>query len=121
MSFREVIFSGFAVLFLAVFSPITYSYGAENTVQDTAYSNLQVSTFDVNATPPPGSALTYDPMINDWDMSLRAKGIVLIGAGKPIVMCSVDWIGISNESHDEFRKVLAGAAGTTPNRVVVYC
>jgi hypothetical protein len=32
----------------------------------------------------------------------------------------VDWIGISNESHDVFRETVAGAAGTIPARVAVH-
>lgn len=87
--------------------------------QDTPGS-LKLATFDLDATPPVGSTLTYDPMINDWDLGLRAKGIVILGAGQPIVMCSVDWIGISNDSQDEFKKVMAAAAGTIPSRVVVH-
>ena len=35
-------------------------------------------------------------------------GMVIIGAGKPIVLCAVDWIGIANEGHDLFRERLAG-------------
>lgn len=81
---------------------------------------LKLATFDVDATPPVGSQLTYDPMVNSWDLGLRAKGIVILGAGEPIVMCSVDWIGISNESQDEFKRVMALAAGTIPSRVVVH-
>lgn len=85
-----------------------------------ANSDLRLATFDVDATPPIGSILAYNPVINLWDMGLRAKGIVLTGAGKPIVMCSVDWIEINNESQDAFRKALARAAGTVPERVVVH-
>lgn len=81
---------------------------------------LKLSTFDIDATPPIGSQLTYDPMINNWDLGLRAKGIIISGAGQPIVMCSVDWIGISNDSQDEFKRVMAAAAGTIPSRVVVH-
>ncbi|SKB30991.1 hypothetical protein SAMN05661099_0414 [Daejeonella lutea] len=81
---------------------------------------LRLAVFDIDATPPVGSQLTYDPMVNNWDMGLRAKGIVILGAGDPIVMCSVDWIGISNESQDEFKRVMALAAGTVPSRVVVH-
>ncbi|ACU02577.1 hypothetical protein [Pedobacter heparinus] len=81
---------------------------------------LSLSTFDVDATPPVGSDLAYDPMINSWDMSLRAKGFVLMGSGKPIVVCSVDWIGISNDSQDEFKAAIASAAGTTTDRVAVH-
>jgi hypothetical protein len=44
----------------------------------------------------------------------------LRGAGPPIVLCAVDWIGIGNEGHDAFRQTLAEAAGTTPSRVAVH-
>lgn len=81
---------------------------------------LSLSTFDVDATPPVGSELTYDLMNNSWDLGLRAKGYVLIGAGKPIVVCSLDWIGIANDSQDEFKRAIAKAAGTTPDRVAVH-
>lgn len=86
----------------------------------TVQSQLKLATFDLDATPPVGSSLTYDPMINSWDLGLRAKGIVILGAGEPIVMCSVDWIGIANDSQDEFKRVMAEAAGTIPSRVVVH-
>ena len=49
------------------------------------------------------------------ELGLRARGIVLLGAGEPIVLCAVDWIGIANEGHDLFREKLAIAAGTTPH------
>ena len=81
---------------------------------------VRVSTFDVDATPPVGSLLTYDPEINKWDLGLRARGIVILGAGQPIVLCSVDWIGIANEGQDAFRQALAEAAGTIPERVTVH-
>lgn len=101
-------------ILLTFFSALAgYKANAQN-------AGLQLATFDVDATPPVGSHLTYDPMINDWDLGLRAKGIVILGAGQPIVMCSVDWIGIANDSNDEFKRVLAEAAGTVPERVVVH-
>ena len=81
---------------------------------------IRIATFDVDATPPIGSRLTYDPMINSGEQTLRAKGIVLFGEGDPIVLCSVDWIGIANESQDAFKEAMAEAAGTIPNRVVVH-
>src|SRR5690348_3548321 len=88
--------------------------------QDNASQGLKLSTFDVDATPPVGSRLAYDPMVNSWDMSLRAKGIVLSGAGNPIVLVAVDWISIDGESQDAFKNALAKAAGTTPERVAVH-
>jgi hypothetical protein len=83
-------------------------------------SALRVSTFDMDATPPIGSMMAYDPVTNRWDLGLRARGIVLMGAGEPIVLCAVDWIGIANEGHDAFRSALARAAGTSPRRVGVH-
>jgi hypothetical protein len=55
-----------------------------------------------------------------WDLGLRCKGIVLLGAGQPIVLCAVDWCGIGDESNDAFRRALAKAAGTIPERVAVH-
>src|SRR6266581_4286150 len=83
-------------------------------------SSLLIATFDVDATPPIGSWMAYDPVTNKWDLGLRARGIVLLGAGEPIVLCAVDWIGIANEGHDAFRNALAGAAGTSAQRVAVH-
>ncbi len=81
---------------------------------------LRISTFDIDVTPPVGSNLAYDTEINKWDLGLRAKGVVLLGSGKPIVMCAIDWILISNEGMDAFKNALAVAAGTTPHRVAVH-
>lgn len=87
---------------------------------DPAPSGLRVATFDVDATPPVGAWMAYDPVTNRWDLGLRARGLVLLGAGEPVVLCAVDWIGIANEGHDAFRDALARAAGTSPMRVSVH-
>jgi hypothetical protein len=83
-------------------------------------SGLRVATFDIDATPPIGSHMAYDPVTNKWDLGLRARGVVLLGAGDPIVLCAVDWIGIANEGHDAFCNGLARAAGTSAGRVSVH-
>ena len=83
-------------------------------------SGLRVATFDIDATPPIGSHMAYDPVTNKWDLGLRARGVVLLGAGDPVVLCAVDWIGIANEGHDAFRGALARAAGTAAGRVAVH-
>ena len=85
-----------------------------------ALAGLKLLTFDVDATPPVGSELVYQTMEASSAFSLRARGIVLIGAGDPIVLCAVDWIGIANEGLDAFKEALAEAAGTTPDRVEVH-
>src|SRR5438874_10118629 len=83
-------------------------------------SGLRLATFDIDATPPIGSQMAYDPVTNSWDLGLRARGVVLLGAGNPIVLCAVDWIGIANEGHDTFRSALSRAAGTSTARVAVH-
>ena len=81
---------------------------------------VKVATFDVDATPPLGSAMAYDPVKRLDDLTLRCRGVVITGSGEPIVLCAVDWIGIANEGHDAFRAALAQAAGTSPARVAVH-
>jgi len=81
---------------------------------------VRVAKFDIDVTPPVGSMMAYDPVTNHWELGLRARGIVLLGAGDPIVLCAVDWIGIANEGHDSFCSALARAAATSPHRVAVH-
>lgn len=83
-------------------------------------ASLSVAVFDIDATPPIGSMMAYDPVTNRWDLGLRARGIVLTGAGDPIVLCAIDWIGIANEGYDAFREALARGAGTSPQRVALH-
>ena len=42
------------------------------------------------------------------------------GRQKPIVLCSLDWIGVGNSSQDRWKAALAKAAGTDPSRVAVH-
>ncbi|CAK9055239.1 Uncharacterized protein SCF082_LOCUS29893, partial [Durusdinium trenchii] len=51
---------------------------------------------------------------------LTARGVVLLGNGKPIVLCAVDWVGIGNESYDTFRTTIAEAVGTSADRVALH-
>jgi hypothetical protein len=80
---------------------------------------LRVAVFSADATPPIGSPVAYAAARKIED-PLSARGIVLLGAGDPVVLCAVDWIGIANEGHDAWRAALAEAAGTTPERVAVH-
>jgi len=84
-------------------------------------SGVTLATFDVDATPPIGSMMAYNPVRRIDELSLRCRGVVLLGSGDPIVLCALDWIGLYNEGHDAFRETLATAAGTTPERVTVHC
>ncbi|MCC6511270.1 MAG: hypothetical protein IT423_19370 [Pirellulaceae bacterium] len=83
-------------------------------------TELKVAMFDVDATPSLGMPMAYDPVKRVDELTLRCRGIVLLGAGQPIVLCAVDWIGIANEGNDRFRQALADALGTTRQRVAVH-
>jgi hypothetical protein len=83
---------------------------------------LRIATFEQDVTPPRGCPMgygLYGPAEEILD-PLKARGIVLFGDESPIVLCAVDWIGISNVSDDAFRKALADAVPTSVDRVRVH-
>ena len=85
-------------------------------------ARLSIATFAVDATPPLGSPLcdgAVEPA-RKIDDPLGARGLVLLGAEQPIVLCAVDWVGIGNGGYDALREALADAAGTTADRVAVH-
>src|SRR2546430_15525514 len=104
----------------ALISPAVFGVVASELPTNSQASGLSLAVFDIDATPPIGSMMPYDPVTNKWDLGLRARGVVLLGAGQPIVLCAVDWIGIANEGYDAFRAGLANAAGTSPARVALH-
>jgi hypothetical protein len=88
-----------------------------------AAERLRIATFRADVTPPEGHPLCggwITPVKSVAD-ELEAIGIVILGAGDPIVLCAVDWTGILNRAHIEWRTALAKAAGTTSERVAVQC
>jgi hypothetical protein len=88
-----------------------------------AAENLRIATFKFDVTPPKGHGCCggWIKPIEVVDDGLEAVGIVLLGAGAPIVLCAVDWTGLLNEAHVQWRTALAEGAGTTPDRVAVHC
>jgi hypothetical protein len=88
-----------------------------------AQTPLRIATFQADVTPPIGSPLCCDtaikPAIEIVD-PLSARGVVLYGAGKPVVLVSVDWVGIANEGWEEWRREIAKAARTDVDRVTVH-
>jgi hypothetical protein len=103
---------------------VTFCFICLSAVQSTAADDgpLRVATFQVDVTPPLGSPLCNGNVkpVMEIVTPLTARGIVLLGAGEPIVLCAVDWVGIANESHDVFREALAEAAGTSVERVTLH-
>lgn len=109
MRFKFVV----AILSICLFGRQTFA------IDDTT---LRVATFQADVTPPLGSPLCNGGVkpVMEIVTPLTARGIVLLGAGKPIVLCAVDWVGIANESHDAFRQAFAEAAGTDAERVTLH-
>ncbi|HEY1785594.1 MAG TPA: hypothetical protein VGG30_08605, partial [Pirellulales bacterium] len=88
-----------------------------------AAAPLRVATFRVDVTPPVGS-----PLCGGWimpmiaiDDPLWAKGVVIEDGDQRYVLCAVDYCEIRNRSHDDIRRALAAAAGTTAAHVAVQC
>jgi hypothetical protein len=103
-----------ALMLAAICFPLNFRCAAQDLV------GVRIATFDVDATPPVGSAMAYDRVIRVEELGLRARGVIILGGGDPIVLCAVDWIGIGNEGHDIFRDRIAKAAGTSRARVAVH-
>src|SRR5206468_826086 len=55
------------------------------------------------------------------DDPLKALGVILLGMGQPVVLCAVDWCELRNEANDAFRRALARATHSVPEKVAVQC
>ncbi|MBG86649.1 MAG: hypothetical protein CMO80_07085 [Verrucomicrobiales bacterium] len=86
------------------------------------HAELRIAVFDADVTPPIGAPLCNGSItpVKKIEAPLSARGIVILGSGKPIVLCAFDWVGIGNAAHDEYCTALAKAAGTTADRVTVH-
>ena len=86
-------------------------------------AEFRLGTFTADVTPPLGHPLlggtTTPPPAHAIDDPLWARGFVLTGGEKPVVVVSIDWCEIRNDAYDRWREVLADAAGTTRDRVLV--
>jgi hypothetical protein len=84
--------------------------------------SLRIATFQLDVTPPLGSALCegFVPEVSKIDDPLFVRGVVILGAADPIVLCAVDFVGLGNSGYDAWREALAKGAGTLPYRVAVH-
>src|SRR5215510_10890564 len=84
---------------------------------------FHLATFAADVTPPLGHPLCggWIEPVRGVDDPLRALGVVLLGMGRPVVLCAVDWCGIRNDAHLAWRKALATAAHTVVENVAVHC
>jgi len=83
---------------------------------------FHLATVTADVTPPEGH-----PLCGGWieparavDDPLKALGVVLLGQGKPVVLCVFDWVALRNDAHLAVRKALADAAHTTIEHVSVH-
>ncbi len=86
-------------------------------------SQFTISTFRCDVTPPLGH-----PLCAGWcgravaiADPLFARGVVIHGDQKPIVLCAIDWAEISNDSYLSMCQCLAKGAGTDASRVALHC
>lgn len=84
--------------------------------------DLHLARFHIDATPPVGH-----PLCGGWirpvvgvDDPLSLRGVVLEGAGLPVVLAAIDWTGLMNDSHRTWSERIAEAAHTTPDRVALH-
>ncbi|MEW4569910.1 hypothetical protein AB1L88_18750 [Tautonia sp. JC769] len=87
----------------------------------TPTQGFRLATFSTDVTIPLGHPCMgggVEPASEVVD-PLLARGIVLLGPDRPLVVVAVDWCEIRNDAFDRWRSLLADAAGTTPDRVLV--
>lgn len=98
----------------------TVAVGAEES-QPKNEPDFRIATFSADVTVPldhrcMGVLPTKTKFVKD---PLDARGFVLLGAEKPIVVVAVDWCEIRNGAYDQWREAVASAAGTSRERVLV--
>lgn len=82
---------------------------------------FQITTFNVDITPRLGAPLcggAIEPATRIEDPQF-ARGYVLLGADLPIVQVVLDCLGTYNDTHDRLRELVAQAAGTIAERVIL--
>lgn len=81
---------------------------------------LRISRFEADVTVPVGHGMMGGAWVSKTVADpLEARGIVITGAGLPVVFVSVDWCEIRNDAFARWQEVLAAAAGTSPERVML--
>jgi hypothetical protein len=87
-----------------------------------AQPGFAVSAFEADVTSPvDGHPFLAGRKSRSVEDPLFAHGLVLSGDFEPIAIVAVDWCEIRNESYEKWREALAGAAGTSKQRVLLSC
>jgi len=80
----------------------------------------RLATFSADITVPLGHGMMGGAWLSRRIADpLEAHGLVLQGSSRPVVFVALDWCEIRNEALDRWQVVLADAAGTDPERVMV--
>ncbi len=82
---------------------------------------FRLALFHCDITPALGTPVLSGVPVRSIADPLFSNGFVLLGPEQPIVLAALDWCEIRNDAYDRWRAVLAQAAGTTPQRVLVTC
>ena len=86
----------------------------------TRAAEFRLATFTADVTVPLGHGMMGGAWLSTSVADpLEAHGLVLLGAGAPIVSVAVDWCEIRNDAYLQWQTALAAAAGTTPERVMI--
>lgn len=87
-----------------------------------AEGGLKIATFEADVTPPLESPLCHGNVqpAREIITPLLARGIVILGAGEPIVLCAMDWVALANRSNRAVREEIARSVGTAVERVAVH-
>lgn len=86
-----------------------------------ADSNLRISYFSVDVTPPLGTPWypSYKPL-ETIEHPLLGKGIILETAQDRYVICVLDWCEICNNSYEKLRNIIAESVKTNPTNVMIH-
>ena len=84
-------------------------------------TDRRLATFSADVTVPAGHGMMGGAWVSKTVADpLEAHGLVLLGSGmKPVVFVAVDWCEIRNDALARWQQVLAEAAGTEADRVMV--
>jgi hypothetical protein len=94
--------------------------GSRDPDHDETAPVFRVATFSADVTVPLGHGMMGGSWLSRSIADpLEAHGLVLLGAGKPVVFVAVDWCEIRNEAFERWQSLLADAAGTESERVMV--
>src|SRR4029077_5425315 len=84
---------------------------------------LDLATFSAGGPPPVGHPLCgcWIEPVRGFDDPLEIVGVVLLGAGAPVILAAVAWTGLRNEAYRIWRNAPPAAAHTVPENVALHC